>query len=85
MSRIVIHIQPFVFTQSIIVYNEKGIQIYTKETSLPTLSEAIKELAIKYNIHQVDLTGNKYFTNKVQKDLIKFAKYSNLNISITVH
>ena len=86
-KRIVINIQPFVFTQHIEIYTETGNKTGDTVVSLAAMPNAIKELCLKNDIHQVDISGNKFFASKIQKDLIKAIQYSksNLDINVTLH
>ena len=84
-KRIVINIQPFVFTQHIEIYTEAGNKIGGTTVSLAAMPDAIKELCLKNDIHQVDISGNKFFSSKIQRDLVKTIQYSNLNINVTLH
>ena len=81
MKRIIINIQPFIFNQSIQIY-ENDTLIERKLAPLKTLSKVIQDYCKENKINQIELNGNRYFTNKIQKELIEFVKFEKMDLNI---
>ena len=81
-DHIVVSVHPFKLYQEVMVF--KGQEcIDTVEVPLDEINQAIQKMAIKYNVTNVDLSGDRIFTSRIQEelsDLSKFNKFLNITV-----
>jgi hypothetical protein len=83
MNRILIHIKPFEFKQTIQVDNEKTMSTY--EVSLADTPEKIADLSNLLNIDAVELYGIQNYNEEIKRAILQVArnKYNKqLNIKL---
>lgn len=68
MKKIVGILRPFDLYQTFYVY-EDGNEIHTEQMTIDEIANKVVELANKYDINQIDLSGAKQYAVKIQKDI----------------
>ena len=82
MEHLIVTVHPFLMKQEIRVYKDNQ-QIDSTECSLENLANICYNFCKKYDIHQIDFSGNKDFGLKIEE---KFAcDYNDFEIKIIYH
>lgn len=68
MKKIIGILRPFDLYQTLYVY-EDGNEIDVAKTTVDEIANKVLELANKYEINQIDLSGAKQYAIKIQKDI----------------
>lgn len=81
MDHIVVKLQPFVLEQEVQVY-KNGNCIKVSKSNLSNLDENIAVQAKLFNIKNVDLAGDKNFTQRIKERLTQNKFNLDLNIKL---
>ena len=81
MDHIVVRIQPFILEQEINVYKE-GRCVKVTRTSLVNLDEGIAIEAKLFDIKNIDLAGDKNFTQMIKQKLTQNKFNTDLDIKL---
>ena len=83
-KRIVVSIYPFVAFQSIQIYNDSKLERHIP-VHLEDVSKTIFNLCKEEKIEQVDIKGDKAFTQKIKEEILINNKFNMLKINIDLH
>lgn len=78
MKKIVTKLMPFIFSQTIYIYDDNGNVIGASITTIDQFPDKIIELSEKFKINQIDIAGPIMFTKGIVKKINKkeIEKYS---------
>lgn len=83
-KRIVASIYPFVAFQSIQIYNDSKLERHIP-VHLEDVSKTIFNLCKEEKIEQVDIKGDKAFTQKIKDKILASDKFNTMNINVDLH
>ncbi len=83
MRRIIAHIKPFAFQQTIYYYDEND-KVFEYKIATSQLSSSIFDLADVKDVTNICFAGSKIFTEKIAKEIkeAEIIKYDKSNINI---
>lgn len=83
-KRIGVNIYPFIAFQSIQIYNDSKLERHIP-IHLEDVSKTIFNLCKEEKIEQVDIKGDKAFTQKIKEEILINNKFNMLKINIDLH
>lgn len=83
MKKIIAHLKPFAFQQTVYFYDENGKE-FCHKIATSKISFSIFDLADTKDVTEIYLAGSKIFTEKIAKEIkeAEIVKYDNLKINI---
>lgn len=79
---IIVFVRPFIMGQHIYLYNDNGECEKSFVSNFDSAPEEIINIAYSYEIKEIHLRGNKFFTSKIRNNITNLTSYDKNKIEI---